>query len=225
MAGVSRASDPGLGPATLPGDFRGYSLHAGARISACNSARRERVCRYIARGPIAQDRLFRTRDGDVVYRFRRRWRNGKQSVVMDPLTFLARLAAQIPPPRWHVLSYYGVLGAAAARRDEIVPQPTEDPASTERWCEKPVDAERAGLTSEVTEDSRRPRPERMLWSDLLRRVFFEEVLSCPCGGQRTVLSMVFKPSSIERVLRHLGLPYRPPERAPPRAVQAGLPLW
>jgi hypothetical protein len=32
--------------------------------------------------------------------------------------------------------------------------------------------------------------------------------------------MVFKPSSIERVLRHLGLPFRPP----PRAVQAELPL-
>jgi hypothetical protein len=37
--------------------------------------------------------------------------------------------------------------------------------------------------------------------------------------------MVFRPSSIERVLRHLGFAYRPPERAPPRPVQVALPLW
>ncbi len=58
--------------------------------------------------------------GDIVYRFRHPWRNGKQAVVMDPMTFLSRLAALIPPPRSHVLSYYGVRGAAAARRELIV---------------------------------------------------------------------------------------------------------
>jgi len=200
----------------LCADCAGYSLHAGVRIGACNSARRERLCRYIARGPLAQDRLSLTRRGDVVYRFRKPWRNGKQSVVMDPLTFLARLAAQIPPPRWHVLSYYGVLGAAAARRDEIVPgrAAAEESEPIARRCKASVRAE-----------SQRPRPERLLWSDLLRRVFLTEILRCPCGGRRVVLSMVFKPTSIERVLRHQGLPFMPPERAPPRLVQAGLPLW
>ena len=50
-----------------------------------------------------------SRDGRVIYRFRKAWRNGKQAVVMDPMTFLSRLAAQMPPPRFHMLSYYGVL--------------------------------------------------------------------------------------------------------------------
>src|SRR5690606_33381648 len=36
---------------------------------------------------------------------------------MDPMTFLARLAAQVPPQRVHVLSYFGVLAAAKARTE------------------------------------------------------------------------------------------------------------
>ena len=66
----------------LCSDHHGYSLHAGVRIGA-GAARRERLARYVARGPIAKDRLSRNSQGDVVYRFRRRWRNGKQAGVMD----------------------------------------------------------------------------------------------------------------------------------------------
>ncbi len=62
-----------------------------------------------------------SRDGRVIYRFRKAWRNGKQAVVMDGMTFLSRLAAQVPPPRFHMLSYYGVLAPAALGRSEIVP--------------------------------------------------------------------------------------------------------
>jgi hypothetical protein len=47
-------------------------------------------------------------------------------------------------------------------------------------------------------------------------------LQCPCGGRRRVLAMVFDPVSIERVLRHLGLPHERPARAPPRMVQGAL---
>ena len=68
----------------------------------------------------------------------------------------------------------------------------------------------------------RLRPERLPWATLIRRVFLAEVLQCPCGGRRRVLSMVFDPVSIERVLRHMGLPWKAPERAPPRALEGWL---
>lgn len=62
------------------------------------------------------------------------WRNGKLAVVMDPLTFLSRLCAQIPPPRFRMLSYYGVLAPAAARRHQIVPEyPMEHGPSSKRF--------------------------------------------------------------------------------------------
>ena len=82
----------------LCADHDGYSLHAGVRISACAGPRRERLARYVARGPISKDRLSMNRQGDVVYRFRHPWCNGKQAVVMDPMTFLSRLAVLIPLP-------------------------------------------------------------------------------------------------------------------------------
>jgi hypothetical protein len=81
----------------LCADHDGYSLHASVHIGGCNAPRRERLARYVARGPIAADRLSVNQQGDIVYRFRNPWRNGKQAVVMDPMTFLSRLAALIPP--------------------------------------------------------------------------------------------------------------------------------
>jgi hypothetical protein len=105
----------------LCADAGGFSLHAAVRIGASQRDRLERICRYVARGPLAQDRLTLTRTGDVVYRFRHPWKNGKTAVVMDPMTFLSRLAAQVPPPRVHMVSYFGVLAAAAAKRESIVP--------------------------------------------------------------------------------------------------------
>ncbi len=62
----------------------------------------------------------------------------------------------------------------------------------------------------------------MVWSELIKRVFMEDVLACPCGGRRRVLSMVFDSDSIVRVLRHLGLPWQRPVRAPPWGVQREL---
>ena len=140
----------------LCAEHHGYSLHAAVRVGAAQRARLERLARYVARPPLCQDRLSLSRDGRVVYRFRRPWRNGKEAVVLDPMTFLSRLAAQIPPPRFHVVSYYGVLAPAASRRDEIVPahdsgKPTAQPPG----C---PDEE---LPAVAVAKQRRRRPERL----------------------------------------------------------------
>ena len=79
-------------------------------------------------------------DSLILYRFRKAWRNGKTAVVMDPMTFLSRLAAQVPPRRFQMLSHYGVLGPAAARRDEIVPGYREDEVDPVRRCRSMVKA-------------------------------------------------------------------------------------
>ena len=137
---------------------------------------------------------------------------------MDPMTFLSRLAALIPPPRSHVLSYYGVLGAAAARRSEIVP--AVDPEASERVPH----ACSAGKAPRARAKSKRRRPDRIPWSVLLARVFRIDILRCPCGGRRRVLTMVRDPAAIERILSHLGLLTGFPPRGPPRAVPQSLPF-
>jgi len=61
------------------------------------------------------------RDDKVVYELRAPWRNGTTHFVIEPLTFIERLAALIPHPREHQLTYHGVLAAVSSWRDWIVP--------------------------------------------------------------------------------------------------------
>jgi hypothetical protein len=214
----------------LCADHAGYSLHAAVRVGTGTGSRErlERLVRYVARPPFSQDRLSVARDGSIVYRFRKPWRNGKLAVVMDPMTFVSRLAAQIPSPRSHVLSYFGVLAAAASRRAEVVPgyDPDEDVGTRTCTISSKQGSNPAASPPPVDGDTqaKRRHPERALWCELVRRVFLTDALNCQCGGRRTVLAMIFKPSSIERILRHLGLPHQPVPRAPPRPMQIGLPF-
>ena len=134
------------------------------------------------------------------------------------MTFLSRLAAQVPPRWFHMLTYHGVLAAAAARRHEVVPGHEGDQGDAQP-CRSRRSPGAPGAGSRP-----RSRPERMFWADLVRRVWLVDILACPCGGRRSVLAMVFDPRAIERVLTHMGLPFSPPERSPPREVEKGLPF-
>jgi len=106
------------------------------------------------------------------------------------VTLLSRLAAQVPPPRFHVLSYFGVLASAASRRDEIVPGYAEDEATDTTLERRACAASKANAAAlEPAANSkrverRRSHPERMLWAELVQRVFLTEILRCPCGGRR-----------------------------------------
>ena len=133
-------------------------------------------------------------------------------MVLDQLTFLSRLAAQVPPPRRHQLTYHGVLAPAAGRREEIVPGPG---AGWQPRSESDAAVCQAGPSPAPPRD----RPERFSWPELMQRSFARDVLQCRCGARRRVLRLVCDPAQIRRVLEHLGLPADPPERAPPRAVQ------
>jgi hypothetical protein len=56
---------------------------------------------------------------------------------------------------------------------------------------------------------------RYTWAELMKRVFLLEVLICPeCGGSRRLLAFILRPSAIERILSHLGLPTEPPKVRP-----------
>jgi len=57
------------------------------------------------------------------------------------------------------------------------------------------------------------RARRLAWSDLLRRVWQTDVLSCPkCGGRMRLVATVWAPEVCEKILRHLGLWSRGPPR-------------
>jgi len=77
----------------------GFDLEAATRVAANDKQGRERLCRYIVRPPLANDRLSILDDGNVRLEFKRPWLDGTSSVEMDPLALIARLAALVPPPR------------------------------------------------------------------------------------------------------------------------------
>ncbi|MGK3967967.1 hypothetical protein WMF38_27840 [Sorangium sp. So ce118] len=51
---------------------------------------------------------------------------------------------------------------------------------------------------------------RIDWARLLRRVYLEDVLACPCGGRRRVIADLHDPEVVTAILVHLGLPTEGP---------------
>jgi hypothetical protein len=46
---------------------------------------------------------------------------------------------------------------------------------------------------------------RMKWADALRRAVHFDVLKCPCGGKRKLISAIMDDTQVEKILRHVGL--------------------
>jgi hypothetical protein len=86
-------------------EARGFSLHAGVRCSAHQRKDLERLCRYITRPAIANERLKRDGAGDVVLQLKSAWRDGTTHIRMSPLEFMQRLAALVPRPRLHLIGF------------------------------------------------------------------------------------------------------------------------
>ena len=82
----------------LCADAHGFSLHAGVRCGAHQRKELERLCRYITRPAIANERLKRDGAGDVVLQLKSAWRDGTTHIKMSPLEFMQRLAALVPRP-------------------------------------------------------------------------------------------------------------------------------
>lgn len=99
----------------------GYSLNARVWIAYNKRKKLEQVIRYMARGPIAQDRMTETNTGQILYKLKTPWRNGVTHFSYSGLDFIARLVALIPPPRMNMIRYHGVFAPNFKNRSKIVP--------------------------------------------------------------------------------------------------------
>jgi hypothetical protein len=138
----------------------GFSLHAGTVCEAHQRGKLERLCRYITRPPIATKRLTVDDRGRVVYRYKRPFRDGSSHVVLEPLDFMARLAALVPRPRLNLTRFHGIFAPNFKHRHKIVP----------RHRQRRVDQDKPLAP--------------MNWAQRLKRVFDIDIESCPdCGGK------------------------------------------
>ena len=95
--------------------------------------RLERLCRYITRPALSDERVQLNAAGQVELQLKTPWRDGTTHLVMSPLEFMQRLAALVPRPRLHLIRYHGVLAPNAKLRAQVVPQGplAHAPAATE----------------------------------------------------------------------------------------------
>jgi Putative transposase/Transposase zinc-binding domain len=189
----------------------GYSLHAGLVVPARQRERLERVCRYVLRPPVAIERLQLTADGRVRLSLHRPWRDGTTDLVFTPLELLERLAVLVPRPRINLILYFGVLGARAAGRPDVV-GPRRLSSATEA-----ATAENAERAPDFIQPSAPTDRDNRSWATLMQRTFGLDVLACPrCGGRLRLIAFIEQPAVIARVLVHLGLPTELPV---PRAAR------
>ncbi len=152
-------------------------------------------------------------DGRPRYKLKRRWSDGTTHVIYEPMELMERLAALVPPPRFNITRFYGVLAPSAAFRPVIVPKDKTSIAPTHSGCRPRVEFSKTD--SAKTNSKRGRQPRNYSWAQLMMRVFEFDVLSCPrCGGRMKILCAINSPTAIQKILACLGLPTRAPPIAP-----------
>ena len=182
----------------------GFSLHAGVATKAHERDRLEKVCRYIARPAVSEERLSTNDQGDVIYRFKKPWDDGTAALKLTPMELMERLVALVPRPRVHLTRYHGVLGPHYKHRKQIVPKPPEL---------KIVTDDQIAVDPKQLEMKKKNIP----WARLLARVFNVDVEICSkCGGKMEIIAAIEDPKVIRKILDHNGLPTKPPSLHPAR---------
>lgn len=176
----------------LSASLGGYSLHANTYVQKNDRPELERLCRYILRPPVAEERI-ELKGASVVYKLKTRWSDGTSAIVLTSTEFIEKLVALIPQPRIHLIRFHGILAPHSKLRAAVVPS-------------SKLDGKRRIKS----------RPPRLAWAALLKRVFKVDLQKCPkCGGEVRFVAAIVKADTIEAILRHLGLPTQAPKFVPP----------
>lgn len=192
--------------------LNGFSLHAGVAARANQRDKIERLCRYIARPAISEQRLSLTPAGKVRYQLKTPFRNGTTHVIFEPLDFIARLAALVPKPRVNLTRFHGVFAPNSKHRAAVTPSGRGKGSKKNQFGTNQVDRTQA------------ERHAAMTWAQRLKRVFNIDIETCEkCQGPVRIISCVEDPAVIRQILEHLRnrgsaqtQARLPPGRAPPQ---------
>jgi len=137
----------------------GFSLNAAVSCQAHQRAKLERLCRYVARPPLALERLSVTDNRKLRYALKHPYSNGTTHFLFDPLDLLAKLAALVPRPRVNLTRYHGVFASNSKLRARLVPGKPR-----KKRTHKPDLSNPPSLTTQPEP----PDPTRLTWAQ--RRV-------------------------------------------------------
>ena len=181
--------DPeGVNPYSV--NIEGFSLNAQVFIAGSDRKKLEKLIRYMARGPLATERLTESFPNQLLYKMKSRWRDGTTHVSFSPLDFIARLVALIPPPRVHMIRYSGCFAPNFKDRRFIVKN-----ASVPKRGSK--------VCNDVLPE--KIRNERLRWAEMLKRVFEIDVTVCPkCAGRMEQIAVIKNKSVVKKIIESLG---------------------
>ena len=211
------ATDDGRSDPNRP---RGYdfNLHAKRRVEADDPESLEKLCRYILRPPIANDRLRWVGEDKVALKLKRPWSDGTTELVFEALEFVRRLVPLIPMPRANRLRFHGAFAPNSPHRSRVVPQPqvTEEPLAD--YEHGKVQEGEGGTTStrgdkgdgkkKKSRDPSQTTPgnsKRLGWAKCMARVFKLDVLQCPkCQGEMQMIAFITEGPVIRKILKSVG---------------------
>jgi hypothetical protein len=202
----------------------GWSINAAVTIPAWDRGGLERLVRYCARPPIAQERLGRLNAEQLVYSLRKPTLDGRRELILTPLELLERLSKLVTPPRVHKHRYCGVLAPNANLRQAVIESAGPSGATLKILQEA---RRQMGLEDTPGPDSDKPTggvraAAARCWALLLARIFECLPLRCPrCGEPMRIIAFVLDRDVIERILDHIGEPTEPPAILPARSPPQG----
>lgn len=187
----------------------GFSLNARVWIAGSDRKKLERLIRYMARGPLAMERLTESFPNQLLYKMKSPWRDGTTHVSFSPLDFIARLVALIPPPRMNMIRYSGCFAPNFKDRKSIIKN-----KSAQKKCAEICNSD---LPEKV-------KHERLRWAEMLKRVFEIDVTICPkCSGRMEQIAVIKDKAVAKKIIESLGevTTFRPLEvvadRGPPES--------
>ena len=200
---------PASDPEEWVGKVDGFSLHAGVATKAHERKKLERICRYVARPPVSEQRLTTTRNGMVRYELKTPYRDGTTHIIFEPLDFISKLAALVPKPRVNLTRFHGVFAPNSKHRALVTPA-------------KRGKGKKVNTTDDSQDRTAAETRASMTWAQRLKRVFDIDVATCDlCGGAVKVIACIEDSVVIKKILDHLDSKAAeqellPESRAPPR---------
>jgi len=185
-------------PASNEGEYgqlantSGFSLHAGVLANADEAEKLERLCRYISRPATSEQRLSITDHGKVRYELKTPFRDGTTHVFFDPIDFIGKLVALIPPPRLNLTRFFGLFAPTSNLRTKVT--------ASQRGKNSPK------LINQEKSLSDKPYHARsMTWAQRLKRVFNIDITECEKSQKHnvTIIACITEPAIIHKILSYL----------------------
>ena len=178
----------------------GFSIDGSVKIIPRETEKTLRLLRYMARNPVANERLlYESSTGKVTILSTKKWQGERKTVAhYNALEFLALLSLQIPPQGSHLTRYFGYYSS----RSRSIRKPKQTPLPQE--------------------DSPNLKACRKRWRDLIKLVFEIDPLTCPkCNSPMKISAFILKNKEIENILWDLRIDEgEPPSTGPPKWLLA-----